>query len=249
MTDRPTWHDDDEFWAALAPWLFDAERIEKAPEEVERLLELLGIEPPAAVLDLCCGPGRHSIELARRGFAVTAVDRTEAYLHQARRRAEEQDVTIELVREDMRKFLRPGAFDAAISLFTSFGYFRDIEDDRTVLRNLREGLKDGGRLVMEMMGKEVLAKRFRERDWQERDGVILLEERKLADGWSWIDNRWILIDRTDRREFTVSHRLYSGAELRRELLDAGFAGVELFGDLDGAAYDHKANRLVAVATR
>ena len=249
MTDRPTWHDDDEFWQTLAPWFFDEERIEKAPEEVDRLVELLGIEPPAAVLDLCCGPGRHSVELARRGFVVTAVDRTAAYLRQARLRAEGKGVAVDFVEEDMRRFSRPGAFDAAVNLFTAFGYFRDIEDDRTVLRHLHECLKDGGRLVMEMVSTEILAKRFRERDWQERDGVILLEERKLADGWSWIDNRWILIEGTDRREFAVSHRLYSGAQLRRELLDAGFAAVELFGGLDGAAYDHKANRLVAVATR
>ena len=102
---------------------------------------------------------------------------------------------------------------------------------------------------MDLMSKEVLAKRFRERDWPERDGMILLQERKLADGWSWIDNRWILIEGTDRREFAVSHRLYCGAELRRELHEAGFAAVELFGDLDGAAYDHEAKRLIVLARR
>jgi hypothetical protein len=52
-----------------------------------------------------------------------------------------------------------------------------------------------------------------------------------------------------RGEFTVSHWLYSAAELRRELLDAGFQKVGLFGGLDGSPYDHNARRLVALARR
>jgi SAM-dependent methyltransferase len=247
MADEPVWHDDDAFWEALAPWFFHEERLERTQAEVDQLLELLGLEAGAAVLDLCCGPGRHSLELARRGFAVTGVDRTAEYLARARRGAAAEGLDVELVHEDMRSFVRPGAFDAAVSLFTSFGYFRDIEEDRTVLRHLRACLKGGGRLVMELMGKEVLAAKFRPRDWDERDGALLLQERQVADGWSWIDNRWILIDGTGRREFTVSHRLYSAGELRRELLDAGFADVALYGGLDGSPYDHNAGRLVAVA--
>ena len=76
----------------------------------------------------------------------------------------------------------------------------------------------------------------------------MLEERKLSEDWSWIESRWIVIHGTDRREFTVSLRLYSAAELRRRLVECGFGEVRCFGDLAGSDYDQNARRLLAVAT-
>ncbi|MEA3403954.1 MAG: class I SAM-dependent methyltransferase [Armatimonadota bacterium] len=121
---RP-WHEDDAFWATWRPAMFGAERWERAPEEVEQALELLHPPDGARILDLCCGPGRHSLELARRGFRVTAVDRTEEYLRSLREAAADEGLEVEAVLEDMRRYRQPAAFDAAINLFTSFGYFED----------------------------------------------------------------------------------------------------------------------------
>jgi SAM-dependent methyltransferase len=242
------WHDDDAFWRTFGPWMFTEKRLEGTAAEVEQMIALLGVAPGARILDLCCGPGRHSLELARRGYAVTGVDRTAEYIRRGRRKAKKEGLSVEFVRADMREFVRSGAFDAAINMFTAFGYFRDPEEDRSVLRNLCASLAGGGRLLMELMGKEVLARIFRERDWQERDGILMLEERKVSEDWSWMENRWIVIHGTDRREFSVSHRLYSAAELRRLLVECGFAEVRIFGDLAGSLYDHKASRLVALAT-
>src|SRR5207244_6079914 len=75
---------------------------------------------------------------------------------------------------------------------TSFGYFENPQEDRQVAMNISHSLKPRGVLVMEMMGKEVLARIFQERDWHEEDGVLILEERKIRSGWDWIDARWIL---------------------------------------------------------
>jgi SAM-dependent methyltransferase len=247
VTETLPWHEDDAFWRTFAPWMFHEERWEKTPEQVDKVLELIGLEPPAAVLDLCCGPGRHSLELARRGFRVTGVDRTVEYLEEARRRAGEEDLDIEFVQQDMRRFVRPGAFDVALNLFTSFGYFRDPEDDRTVLRHVHESLKPGGRLLMDLMGREVLARIFTPRQWEERDGLLLLQETNITDDWSWVESRWITIAATERHEFNLSHRLYAGTELRDALLDCGFGEVSLYGGLDGSPYGPEAKRLVASA--
>jgi len=76
-----------------------------------------------------------------------------------------------------------------------------------------------------------------------------LEERKLSQSWGWIDCRWMLIKGTKRREFRVSHRLYSAKELSDLLKDCGFKKVRAFGNLDGADYDHNAKRLVVVAEK
>ena len=67
------WHERDSFWEIMP--LITERHWEMAPNEVEFVVSALGIEPGAAVLDLCCGMGRHSVELARRGYRVTGVDR------------------------------------------------------------------------------------------------------------------------------------------------------------------------------
>jgi SAM-dependent methyltransferase len=229
--------------------MFSEKRWTDTPGEVDAILKLLRPAPGAAILDLCCGPGRHSLELARRGFRVVGIDRTWAYLKEARKRAKAEGLKIEFVKQDMRRFYRPRAVDVAVNLFTSFGYFRNPKDDRRVLLNIHRSLRPGGKLLMDLMGKEVLARRFRERDWHEERGVMFLEERKLSDGWSWIDNRWILLKGAKRKEFLVSHRLYSAKELSDLLRACGFERVHVYGDLTGAAYDHNAKRLVVAAQK
>jgi SAM-dependent methyltransferase len=245
-----TWYDDDRFWHEAAPLLFRPARWEAAKEEIELLLELLELHEEAAVLDMACGPGRHTLELARRGFHVTGVDRTEKYLDEARRMAEEEGLNIEWVQADMREFKRPETFDAAINLFTSFGYFEEIEDDRRVLSNLLASLKPGGRLVMDMMGKEIMARIFQPRDWERmEDGSIALYERRIERDWSWVENTWIILREGNPQEFKLGHRIYSASELATLLRGVGFERVQAYGWLDGSPYDHQARRLVMKGQR
>jgi SAM-dependent methyltransferase len=247
MTD---WYDDDSFWETFQNYMFDPRRLGLAPAEVDQMIALLGLQSGAAVLDLCCGIGRHSIEFARRGFKVTGVDRTTPYLDQARASAAKENLKIEFVRSDMREFSRPSAFDAAINFFTAFGYFENPADDAKVARNLFDSLKPGGRLIVDIMGKEVIAKRFRERNWGKReDGSIILEEMRVLDGWKRIENRWTRICGSERRSSTLLVRLYSGAELESLMSEVGFREVGLYGSLSATPYDQNAERLVAVASK
>jgi len=243
------WYNNDAFWETFESFMFTPERIESARAEVDGMTGLLGVRSGTKILDLCCGAGRHSLEFARRGFDVTGVDRTRAYLDKARAAAAAERLAVAFVEADMREFVRPDAFDAAINFFTAFGYFDDPADDLKVARNLRTSLKPGGRLLLDVNGKEVLAAKFRPRDWSRRGDAIVLEERRLLDGWKRIESKWTWIRGDERRESTLTLRLYSGAELENILLEAGFANVELFGRLKGTPYDETAERLIAVATR
>jgi SAM-dependent methyltransferase len=244
------WYEDEEFWEIMAPKLFTEDHWKRAPEEVEKVIALLEIKPLAHVLDLCCGPGRHSLEFARRKFKVTAVDRTLKYLQEAEKQAKVEKLDIEFIQKDMRKFSRPESFDAIINLFTSFGYFENLEDDKKVLRNIYGSLKSGGKLIIDVIGKEVLARIFIEHRWEEdKNGTIFLQEGKPIKGWSWMENRWIMIRGSERKEFKVTHRVYSGVELSSLMSEIGFRSVELFGSLDGTPYDHNAQRLIALAIK
>jgi SAM-dependent methyltransferase len=244
------WHDDELFWREYAPFLFGHELLVEAEDQAAGAARLARVSPGASILDLPCGVGRHSIALARQGYHVTGADLIDHYLDRARQEAEKQNAEVEFVKADMRDFVRPAAFDALLNLHTSFGYFDDERENRGVISNFLASLRPGGRLVMEMMGKEVLARNFRARDWIERSGEYLLMERQIAGDWSSVENRWILLaPGAEPIERQVRHRIYSAAELRGILLEGGFASVDIFGGLDGSPYDTNAARLCVVATK
>ena len=249
MGGEKPWHEDDAFWRETLPVLFPESRVQEACREVEQLLSLARLPAGAAVLDLCCGIGRHSLELARRGFRVTGVDRTRLYLDRAATTAKQQRLSLELIHDDMRRFRREDSYDCVINLFTSFGYFEDPEEDHAAAQNMYACLRPGGVLVMQLMSKEVLARIFRPRDWYEQDGILVLEERVARRAWSWIESRWILISPQRRVTLDLSHRLYAASELSALLRACGFVGVDLYGDMAGSRYDENAGRLVAVARK
>ena len=101
-TQTKTWYEDESFWRTFAPTMFHRERLDATAEEINQIIELLDIEKGAKILDLCCGIGRHSLELARRGYRVVGVDLTQEYLAKARKQAESEGLNIEFVRNDMR---------------------------------------------------------------------------------------------------------------------------------------------------
>lgn len=243
------WFEDEEFWNLFAPLMFDGTRWSETPGVVDAIEGLAGPKPGDSVLDACCGPGRHSLEFARRGYRVTGVDLTDSYLEAARESARDEGLGIEFLREDMREFRRPGAFDLAVNLFNSFGYFADPEEDLGMLRNIRESLKPGGRLVLEMLGKETAVRDFTEGEWFERDGWTVLTEYSVVGAWEGMKNRWILIRGAERIERSFVQRLYSGTELAALLARAGFGEIRILGSLRGAAYDRRAESLVALGMR
>ena len=246
-TKKQSWYAQDRFWKTFSPFLFNSERMLSAGQEVEQIVSLLKLEPGVSICDLCCGPGRHSLELGRLGYCVTGVDRTGLYIDQAKKKANEQELNIRFVQDDMRSFCEPNSFDAVINVFTSFGFFEEAADDKRVLENVNESLKEGGKFVIDIVGKEVLARIFQEKRWFEEDDVIVLEESKLSEDWSSVECRWIVIRDSSRDEFRFSLRLYSASQLSELLKSCGFGQVEIYGGLSGSPYDQMAKRLVVVA--
>jgi ubiquinone/menaquinone biosynthesis C-methylase UbiE len=243
------WYQNDEFWSAFGPVLFTTERWQEAADEVESAIKLLDLKKRDRILDLCCGPGRHTLELARRGFQVTGVDRNNQYLRKAKRLAKREGYDCRFVSADMLEYCLPNAYNAVLNLYTSIGYFKNPEDDRRVLGNMYDSLKTGGHLLVETSGREVLARGFQERNWLEKSGTMYLEEHKLSEDWRRLYNRWIRLDGLERKEISFNFRIYSGSELRDYMLEAGFKSVQLFGSLSGLPYDQNANRLVVVADK
>lgn len=243
------WFEDESFWIDMYPFLFSRKRMEEADFEIEKLLNLIEFKGDS-VLDLCCGPGRHAISLAKRGFTVTAVDRTSFFLEKGKQRAKSEKLDIEFVLQDMLSFKRPESFDLALNLWTSFGFFDRKEDDLIVLDNIYQSLKSGGVCLIDLFGKETLAEDFQPTTSDElADGTILVQRHKIFDNWTRIRNEWILIKNGIAKSYTFHHTLYSGQELMDRLERVGFTDIKLFGDYEGNEYGLNARRLVAAARK
>ncbi len=250
---RQEWFQDEDFWRETYDFMFPEQRFEATPGQIDQVLELTGIDPEgAAALDLCCGPGRCALALARRGCRVTGVDLSRFLLDKARERTGGESVEIEWVHQDMREFLRRETYDLVLSMFTSFGYFDEKTEDQQVLENMHANLKPGGVLVIDVIGKEWLARHFTATSSSRlEDGRLLIERREIFDDWSRIANEWIILqsDTGPARTFRFHHTLYSAQELRDRLQQAGFAQVHIYGNLAGDPYGLNANRLIALARK
>ena len=246
MTRKKEWFDDDSFWRELYPLMFPEQRIADADEQVANALALT--KPPGkSVLDLCCGPGRCSIALAKKGFSVTGVDRTKYLLDKARARARAAHIKIEWVQADMRDFVRANSFDLVLSMFTSFGYFDDRREDMTVLENMVKSLHAGGVCLIEVLGKERLAKILQPTTSTTlSDGTMVVERHEIFDDWTRVRNEWLLIRNSKVKRFKFHHTVYSGLELRERMERAGFIDVMLHGNLKGDEYGPNAERLIAI---
>jgi SAM-dependent methyltransferase len=121
---------------------------EQTEAEVAFVARQLPLPAYRSVLDLCCGPGRHALRLAARGYAVTGVDRDEVAIAAARERAGDLPATFRTL--DLRDFdSQPGRFDAVLSLWQSFGYFDEATNSR-VQRQAGDRLRPGGRLLLDL---------------------------------------------------------------------------------------------------
>lgn len=223
---------------------------EDAEREVEEILGFLRLRRGSSIEDLGCGRGRHAIPLARRGYRVTGVDLSEKMLSMARERAGREGVAVEWVREDMRTFCRPESFHLCLSLFTSFGYFRDEENQR-VLDNVARSLRKEGVLLLDLRNAGKGLNRLE--DWAETrevpSGKLRMSMR--FDRESGRAKARHVLTRRDgiRISSTFDVRVYTTGELSRMLRDAGMREVECYGSLSGGPFREDSTRMVVVSRK
>src|ERR1043165_2560604 len=173
------WYENDELWSGFAETMFPPRRAREAAD-LATTSPLMQFRPGARVLDLCCGPGLWLAPLADRGYRVTGVDLSQAMLDQAKQACPDAD----LICEDMLEFRRDGQFDVVLNVFTSFGYLDAAEDNLTVLRNAYASLAPGGELIVDVMGKEVLAGWIGRPKTVDVDGGYVIMRDTVLDDWT-----------------------------------------------------------------
>lgn len=223
---------------------------EQTVAEVLMLRDLLP-EAPADLLDVACGQGRHSIPLAQAGYTVVGLDASETLLAHGRAAAAIEGVELTLVQGDMRAIPYVACFDAAINMFTAFGYFEDEAENRAVLEGIARALKPGGLLVMELMHRDRVVSGFREADWYELDDGTVVWVRRHFDavrGLLTSVDRWRGPDGHEEERYHRM-RVYTATELDGMLRSAGLVPTAWYGSINLHAFSAEAPRMIVVARR
>lgn len=204
--------------------------------EVDLLVGSAELQPADKILDLCCGQGRHSIELARRGFKdVTGLDRSRYLVRLARKRARRLGLNVNFHEGDARKFRPPSDTFACVAIMgNSFGYFDREEDDLAVLRAASRLLRSKGVIALDLVDGEWMKTHFEPRSWEWIDQAhFVCRERKLAgDGMRLISREVVThAERGVIADQFYAERLYTRDQIAEQLDKAGFGDVHFHATL------------------
>ena len=123
-------------------------------------------------------------------------------------------------------------------------------DDIDVLENVLTSLKPGGIFLIDVMGKEILAKIYQPTiSVVLDDGTMVVQRPEIFDDWTRVCNEWIIIKGSQAKTFKFHHTIYSGQELKDRMEQVGFASIKLYGSLDGSPYDSNAQRLIILGSK
>jgi SAM-dependent methyltransferase len=211
------------FWIDLRPLIFAPDILSDAAIEVDHILAVSGVCPPAHVLDLGCGIGRHALAFARRGCSVEGIDAVRALIQEACDTAAAERLDARFRHGDIARLeaIAADSFDLAVSMYHSLGYSCDPADDLGTLRAVHRTLKPRGLFYLELLDPEGYSPGECRSAVCEAGG---LSYRLTIEIDPSCRNYRLTIVRTDDEmlRYQASHRLFSAAVIKSMLADAGF---------------------------
>jgi len=235
---------------------------ERTTTEVDGIMNVLNLPTSAEILDLPCGYGRHSIELARRGFKVTGIDINDEHLRKAR-----EDFLIaeslhplsskpKFIKGDMRRLDSTllGKFDAVINMFFSFGFFKDDLDNVLTMHQFYNSLKDEGKMLIHtIVSPEMISRRgvnYKSILRQVEGGLLHIDEyydpqtKRLNGSWRIDCNGSVVASLTP-----YSVRIYSADEFKQMAKEVGFRDIEVCGSFDRSKFTPDSKELIIIAKK
>ena len=244
----PKWYESFFQGIALEMWR-KAVSPEQTRLEVDFLERVLRLQAGFRVLDVPCGLGRHSLELASRGYRLASVDLSPQMIEEGRAAAIDAGLEIEWRNADMRDLSWKSEFDAGFCFGNSFGYL-DPDGTRGFLQAVSRALKPGARLALDYgMAAECILPRFREREWAQVEDILFLEENRYHVAESCIETTYTFVRDGETKTQKGLHWVYTVREVREFLREAGLQTQDLFGSLDGDRYEVGSPLLLLVAQK
>jgi SAM-dependent methyltransferase len=220
-----------EFWrSALSP-----EFTQKQALEVRNTLNLMTGD---RVVDVPCGNGRLTLELAAAGLRMTGLDLASEFIEEAKEAARKRNLSLELVCRDMRDLPASGGFDAAYCVGNSFGYL-DHEGNADFLKAVARTLRPKGRFLLEYpLVAEIALARKPMRQWHKAGAVLMISEQSYDVTRSRLQTNYVFIQNGTEHTCQAAYQIYTCRETMSMMQDAGFTELRLLKDLSGSPSSH-----------
>lgn len=242
MTESCRWYE--RSFGELYPILYRHRDDTAAAQEITRLFKWLELPPPAVVLDLACGAGRHLETILAAGYDAWGVDLSSSLLTCALQR---KTTAGRLVCADMRWLPFRSGFEVVVNLFTSFGYFEDNEN-YAVVQDCYAALKPGGRLVIDHLNRHRLVTELVPEDRYVIEELAVRQRRRI-DG-NRVRKEITVTDAAGQETtFLEDVRLYWEAELQDLFATVGFTDITCVGDFTGAEFQADSPRMIMVGRK
>lgn len=214
-----------------------------------KLISDLHLKKGAKVLDIPCGQGRHSVELAKRGFRVTGVDYSLIALRVAKKWALQNKVSPIFIKQDMRFLKLNEQFDAIVMLGNSFGYFSDI-DNKKIIKNISALLKPEGFFVIHLLNPIKMIKQFGEKNVFKISGGHMEIKDTSFDPLSFVrESEWTIVRNNKKKILNVKLRFYTLPEIRSLFSLYKLSIVDVYGSLDKKPYSAKSLVMIVIAKK
>lgn len=223
----------------------------RTKKDVNFIIRVLNLPKRSKILDLCGGYGRHSILLAKKGYAVTIQDLNKNFLTMAKKEAEKQKIKIKTVHSDMRLIPFKNEFDAVINIFTSFGYLENEKENIKVLKEVKKALKPGGKFLIDTINRNWILDNFQPKYWRKINNLLFLENRQVDFKTKRNKVKILIVDLKNSKIHSTYNevRIYTFEELRIMLNKVGLKVIKKYGSLGFESYTKNAKRIVVLAEK
>ena len=209
---------------------------------IDNITQFLKLKNDSICWDLCCGKGRHSVYLNKKGYHVIGTDLSQQSISEANKQS---NSLLEFHQHDMRELFKSNFFDVVFNVFTSFGYFKTKNEDIAVFNSVQHSLKSDGYFVFDYLNSNYVKQTLVNNDAKVIDGIEFFVSKK-------IDNNTVIksIDFTDKGEayhFEEHVKLFDKSYFENLAKECNLTLLNTFGNYQLQEFDiHTSPRLILV---
>jgi SAM-dependent methyltransferase len=215
-----------------------------AKHEVDFILNQVDIPQGVKILDMCCGYGRHSYELAQRGYDVTGVDYSEELINKAMKKIANEDLpNLRYKTGDIRYFQDDRQYNMVLNLFISLGFFKQERDNEKAIEMLCNLVAENGYLILELHNYVNIIKQ-KDEEMKVPGGYIIKTFRYFDSSSKRLSMERVVTRKEYSKVYEINVRVYEFTEILDICSKYGMKHSKHFGDYSGSIFDNNSERLL-----
>lgn len=219
---------------------------EEAEHFISNFISQFQIKPASRVWDNACGNGRHCYIFSKYGFEVIGTDICEEKIKSAKENYFADNLRFYI--HDMRREFYVNYFDLVVNIFTSIGYFQNVNDNEKAIKVMCNSLKKNGYILIDFFNPDYIKSNLIESETKNIQGVEFRINRTISD--DWVIKNILVIDGNDKFQYTEQVKLLSKDFFVRILKNNGVNEISLYGDYKLSEYiSNKSERMIFVGRK